>query len=63
MAKLWAVLSPLTKILMVAALFVKLHLLASVLKCQMYAVRDSFSFCCNLHKVRYGSVNIRVTNF
>ena len=30
---------------MVAALFVKLHLLVSVLKWWMYAVRDSFSFC------------------
>ena len=37
-------LSPLTKIPMVAALFVKLHLLASVLKWCMYAARDFFSF-------------------
>ena len=40
------ILSSLTKILMVAALFVKLHPLASVLKWWMYAVTDSFSFCC-----------------
>ena len=34
------------KILMVAALLVKLLLLASLLKQWMYAARDSFSFCC-----------------
>ena len=33
-------------ILMVAVLFVKLHLLASLLKWCMYTARDSFYFCC-----------------
>ena len=40
----WAFLSPMTNILMAAALFVKLHLLASLLKQWMYVVRNSFSF-------------------
>ena len=44
-AKLCAFLSPLTNILIVMALFVKLHLLASLLKWCMYAATDSFSFC------------------
>ena len=48
---------------MVAALFVKLHLLASLLKWWMYAARDTFFFLLYLHKARYGSVNIKVTNF
>ena len=39
-------LSPLTQIIMVAVLLVKLHLLASLLKWWMCMVRDSFSFCC-----------------
>ena len=46
---------------MLAALFVKLHLLASLLKWWMYAVRDSFFLY--LHKVGFGSMNVRVTNF
>ena len=37
---------PLMKILMVAALFVEMHLLASVLNQWMYAARDSFSHHC-----------------
>ena len=43
--KLWAFFNPLTNILMVVALFVKLHLLASLLNLWTYAVRDSFSHC------------------
>ena len=49
-AKVWAFLSSLTKILMVAVLFVKLHLLASLLKWWMYAARDFFFFLLYLHK-------------
>ena len=45
-AKVGAFLSPLTKILVVAMLFVILHLLVSLLKVWMYAARDSFPFCC-----------------
>ena len=44
-AILWAFFKPLMNILMVAASFVKLHLLASLLNWWMYAVWDSFSCC------------------
>ena len=44
-AKLWAFFNPLTKILIVAESFVKLHLFALVLNLWMYAARDSFSHC------------------
>ena len=40
-----SILNPLIKILMVALLFVKLHLLASVLNWWIYAASDSFSLC------------------
>ena len=45
-ARLWAFLKPLMNIQIVAASFVKLHLLASVLNQCTYAVRDSFSHFC-----------------
>ena len=45
-AKLWAFFNLLTKILIVAAAFVKLHLFASVFYLWMYAARDAFSFSC-----------------
>ena len=61
--KVMCVLSPFTNILMVAALFVKLHLLASLLKQCLYTARDSFSFCCISNKMGYGSVNIGVAYF
>ena len=43
--KLWAFFNPLTKILIVAAAFVKVHLFALVLNLWIHAARDSFSFC------------------
>ena len=53
-ARLWAFFKPLMKILMVAASFIKLHLLVSVLNQWMYAARDSSSCCCisTKHEVR-----------
>ena len=44
-AKLWAFFNPFTKILIVAASFVKVHDLALVLNLWMQAARDSFSDC------------------
>ena len=41
----WAFLSCLTNILIVAALFVRVHLLAFLLRWWIYAASDSFSFC------------------
>ena len=45
-ARLWAFFKHLMNILIVAASFVKLHLLASVSNQCTYTVRDSFSCCC-----------------
>ena len=44
-AKLWTFLKSLQNILIVAASFMKLHLLASVLNQCTYAARDCFSHC------------------
>ena len=43
--RLWVFFNPLMKILMVAAWFIKMHLLASVLNWWMYTASDSFSCC------------------
>ena len=54
------ILSPLTNILMVTALFVKLHLLVSLLKQCMYVFLFLLLY---LNKTGYGSVNIGGTYF
>ena len=46
MARLWTLFKPWMNIQIVAASFIKLHLLASVLNQCTYTVRDSFSHCC-----------------
>ena len=46
MARLWAFFKPLINLQIVAASFMKLHLLAYVLNQCTYAVWDSFSCCC-----------------
>ena len=45
-ARLWAFFKPLMNILILAASFVKLHLLASVLTLWTYTARDFFSHGC-----------------
>ena len=54
--------SPLTKILMVMALLVKLHLLAS-LKMVDACSEGFFILLLYFHKMAYGCVDIRVTYF